>query len=748
VKPLSGLLGGIVFLTSSTSLLFATTYYVSPAGRDSNNGTSTTSPWATIAKVDKTSFKAGDSILFLGGSTFSGAIIGIGGTSTTPITYSSYGTGRATISAGTGAGFTASGQSGLVVSNLNFSGSGSSSNAASGINLIGSSNTTIDSCDVGGFNDDGIGIAAGTAGASNVSVTNCTVHDCGYSGLEVKGNWDNSGTGTTYSNSNIYIGDCTVWNIVGRTNGEAHTGNGILLWDVSNSTVEGCVVHDCGVNNTNGSGPVGIWCTQASNILFQYNESYHNLTNSIDGDGFDFDGGTVNSTSQYNYAHDNSGAGILSWEFTGARPMHSNTFRYNICQNDATHNTFYSELTIGGGTEPGVLIYNNTFYSGISAALDGGTLGTGSSIRNNLLITTNGRTLLAGYGSATVQGNDYWSSGAAENIAGYSTLNAFSAATGQEMLSGQATGYELDPRLNDAGGGSTMGNPDLLDTLTAYQFQQSSPLVLAGLNLQSLFGINPGTQDFFGVAIPSSGPCSIGASEYNGTLPSPPTAPAGLAATVVTAGIDLAWTGNSTNESGFQILRSTDGVNFSVEAVTTANVTAYDDTAVAASTTYYYQVEAYNSNGNSTPSNTVSATTAPATISTTVILDVSSLTGVTTTGSWKQSTSPAGYYGNYYIDAKAGGGRSVKFTPNLPSAGTYQVYARWTVAKNRATNAPISIASTSGVTSLKVNQQTNGAQWVLLGTYAFNAGTGGGVTIGTTGANGYVIADAVEFVLQ
>ena len=36
----------------------------------------------------------------------------------------------------------------------------------------------------------------------------------------------------------------------------------------------------------------------------------------------------------------------------------------------------------------------------------------------------------------------------------------------------------------------------------------------AGLNLQALFGINPGSSDFYGVLIPNNGSFDIGASEF------------------------------------------------------------------------------------------------------------------------------------------------------------------------------------------------------------------------------------------
>jgi len=129
-----------------------------------------------------------------------------------------------------------------------------------------------------------------------------------------------------------------------------------------------------------------------------------------------------------------------------------------------------------------------------------------------------------------------------------------------------------------------------------------------------------------------------------------------------------------------------------------------------------------------------------------IILSASSTSGVTTTGTWTQSTATEGYYGNYYLVNSLDDSSTVTFTPTLTSTGTYQVYAMWTAGTNRATNTPITVVSASGAASMNVNQQTNGGQWYSLGTYTFNAGTGGSITVGATGANGVVIANAVKLV--
>src|SRR5688500_9271727 len=105
------------------------TYYVSNYGSDSAAGTSTSSAWKTINRVNAQVLKAGDKVLFAGGQTFSGGLYvpsREGGSSTTPVTFSTYGTGRATIKSGTKAGIDVAQTAGIALSNLNFVGSGGS----------------------------------------------------------------------------------------------------------------------------------------------------------------------------------------------------------------------------------------------------------------------------------------------------------------------------------------------------------------------------------------------------------------------------------------------------------------------------------------------------------------------------------------------------------------------------------------------------------------------------------------------
>ncbi len=90
-----------------------------------------------------------------------------------------------------------------------------------------------------------------------------------------------------------------------------------------------------------------------------------------------------------------------------------------------------------------------------------------------------------------------------------------------------------------------------------------------------------------------------------------PGAPTSLTATAVFADqVDLSWTDNTNNESGFTIERSPNGFDSWLEIdQVSANSTSYSDTGLTSGTTYYYRVAAYNTAGSSAYSNISEATT-------------------------------------------------------------------------------------------------------------------------------------------
>ncbi|MCB1713814.1 MAG: hypothetical protein KDK05_01635, partial [Candidatus Competibacteraceae bacterium] len=79
----------------------------------------------------------------------------------------------------------------------------------------------------------------------------------------------------------------------------------------------------------------------------------------------------------------------------------------------------------------------------------------------------------------------------------------------------------------------------------------------------------------------------------------------------------------------------------------------------------------------------------------------------------------------------------------LNQNGEYQLYARWTANPNRTDHADYTITHSQGQDTVTVNQQQNGGQWHLLGTYRLDATS----QVSLSGqAEGYVIADALRLV--
>jgi|GEM_PF-3033016 len=105
----------------------------------------------------------------------------------------------------------------------------------------------------------------------------------------------------------------------------------------------------------------------------------------------------------------------------------------------------------------------------------------------------------------------------------------------------------------------------------------------------------------------------LGPNEFaGGTTQSPPAAPSNLTATAISSSqINLAWVDNASNETSFSVERSVGGGAFTPIATLGTNSTSFQDTGLAASTTYLYRVRASNGGGDSAYSNTGSATTQP-----------------------------------------------------------------------------------------------------------------------------------------
>ncbi len=505
--------------------------FFAAAGSDSNPCTQA-SPCQTIARANAISYLIGATINFNGGDTFTGSII----LTTTNvrfgnITVQSYGSGQATISSGNSAAcVTATNVPAVSITSIVCTGGGNLTNTTAGIAIINSQagNTKlagpiITNVTASGYGYNCISIEGtnGTSGFNNIIINSDTIHDCtgnstdsfGTSGIQIFSKTGNASGTTTPSHTNITISNNTLFNLTGKTGGTNWLGSGITVSQASTFTIQNNVVHDFGVNS-NTFDPVGIWAYDAIGCTIQFNEVYNGLNV---GNGFDLDAGAVNCVVQYNWAHDNAGFNYLAANVTGYTVWGNNTFRFNIGQNGGLGEFgFFFTVNATGQAN----IYNNTltnFAIGkvFNRGIDSATIT--AVVANNIIAGVGGNLLsITTPGSINFTGNDYYTYGQAFSIAWngttYSSFAAWQTATGQEKISAVNVGLTSNPSIYVPGGGFINGgNGYVPANLMAYNLQSGSPMVGAGLNLTTQFGINPGSTDYYGVAI-SAASLPVGAA--------------------------------------------------------------------------------------------------------------------------------------------------------------------------------------------------------------------------------------------
>lgn len=198
--------------------------------------------------------------------------------------------------------------------------------------------------------------------------------------------------------------------------------------------------------------------------------------------------------------------------------------------------------------------------------------------------------------------------------------------------------------------------------------------------------------------------------------PTAPAAPSGLVIkSTAYNSVTIGWADNSSNETGFKVERSGDGVNYSEIANLGADSRTFADGTVAARTPYYYRVRAYNSAGASGYSNTGSVTTPdvppPPPPAPSSVVAVNNADGTALT-SWTEQSSAAasfevrrekwdsrkGTWGGSTIAATVPG--SVYSIVDTTGAGTYRYFVR-------ALNAGGASAAT-GSASVTVTAPTKG----------------------------------------
>lgn len=129
-----------------------------------------------------------------------------------------------------------------------------------------------------------------------------------------------------------------------------------------------------------------------------------------------------------------------------------------------------------------------------------------------------------------------------------------------------------------------------------------------------------------------------------------------------------------------------------------------------------------------------------------IVLDDESLER---TGEWQPSSSVGGFVGTGYWHDGNEGRKVARFTTTLKTAGNYEVRIAYTPNQNRATNVSVTILHAGGETTVTVNQQKAPAIdkiFAPLGKFRFEAGQPAAITISNSGADGFVVVDAVQLV--
>jgi hypothetical protein len=313
---------------------------------------------------------------------------------------------------------------------------------------------------------------------------------------------------------------------------------GIYLYKANKVLIDGNNMHDIGRFENGEQG-----CTNTNNNYKNHDHGiYHDLGDDV----------TISNNIFYNFKR-----GWAIQAYPGARArmkILNNTFAFPNPYNVGHIIIYYTSATDS-------LIENNIFYQPKTAALHlEGATGTNNKIGNNIV-----------YG------------GVISNFtpAGYLFSN---------------NRENTDP---------LMVAPASLN----FHLQSTSPAINTGL-YESIV-----TKDFDGNLRPSGGAYDIGAYEYvSASAPTLPAAPTALTATAVSSSqINLAFADNSSNETGFELERSSGGSAYVKIATLGVNVKTYSDVGRAASTAYTYRVRAVNGAGASAYSNPASATTLAAT---------------------------------------------------------------------------------------------------------------------------------------
>lgn len=569
-----------LLLLSAAGLSHAATYYVNPAtGNMSNNGTSAATPWSTLAAVFSAgkTFAGGDTIYLYTGNHGSPTVTGnIAGAGVAIRAMSGQTPGLVNIVFSNASGWTIDG---LSISPMHVNSTNWQNTTLVDI-LATSHHITVKNCDVYQVNN----TTGWTAQAVYPNVTNRSEFNTRMGARGVR----TAGT------------NCTIeGNYIRKTAFAVEVANTADYTIVRGNLIEDTV--------TDGIRGLADNCLIEDNTLRDWYGVHHDKDHHDDGiQGFSGggSGGTLDNLIVRRNLIINTTTSTSPWPGTsGTYRLHGMLFYDAIYNNARIENNVVVVDNLGHGIALGrgvnAVIANNTVvWNSIRRAdLPGESIPTTEPVGQTYPTTGPWKSPeLAGQPWVTML---QYPQGASGDGSGNKIRNNISGRAPASGLALPTSGLTTSNGLLITGSYSThfvdYNNNDL-------HLIATSSAVDAGTSTDA-----PST-DFDGNT--RTAPYDIGAYEYG-----IPAAPSFLTTTASGFNtINLSWTDNSSNETGFKIQRAKGNSGVWVELYTTAaNATSYSDSTAGAGTQYYYRVRSYNSGGESLNSNESQTTTSEVT---------------------------------------------------------------------------------------------------------------------------------------
>jgi hypothetical protein len=124
-------------------------------------------------------------------------------------------------------------------------------------------------------------------------------------------------------------------------------------------------------------------------------------------------------------------------------------------------------------------------------------------------------------------------------------------------------------------------------------------------------------------------------------------------------------------------------------------------------------------------------------------------------GSWSLSNYSTNFVDKNYLhdgnERRGKGKKLVRFRPEIPQDGLYEIRLAYTARPNRATNVPVRVQAKGPERTVYLNQQVlppHDKAFEILGTFTLEKGTNNVVEVLTEGTKGFVVVDAIQFLPQ